>query len=1824
MKHCENFTFVIKFEDRYEVWNNFSIKYRGKIYPYDTYRVKNDGLHVCNTSDDLIQQRWRNFTVQDKQRIPYKHCNVTVDSFYPENYTLLKDFNVFFKPTNQNFTREDYGVSSGYFSICSAKLSLSCNDYLVIVKDSEQYNVFNNFSLIYNNKKYDYREYRMNNNMIEMCASNHTTALHIWKTASSLEKSGLLSSLRCNNPLTLNQRHYTVNKHFIVYYSPSGQYFRQHDYYIRYSKPIVCRETFEPLSTQYTEEDLLMCNDSIINIKYDDEYKVWNNFSILYKNKMYSYTEYRALDDSIKICNSTDDFVKNIWKLRNYWVMERRRLKSCNFDYWRFNKPYYSINKDFTVYESGTSQYFTKHDYNVIEGELVICKEIVRPNSFQYTKEDLLMCNDSIINIKYDDEYKVWNNFSILYKNKMYSYTEYRVLNDGIKICNSTDNFAKNIWKLRNNWVKEKRNLKSCNFEYWIFYTPHYTVNKDLTVYESVTSQYFTRHDYDVIDGQLVICKKILRPNSYQYTKEDLLMCNDSIINIKYDDEYKVWNDFSILYKNKMYSYTEYRALNDTIKICNSTNNFVKNVWNIRNYWVRATRHSKSCNFDYWRFNKPYYSINKDFAVYESGTSQYFTRHDYDVIGGELVICKKIVKPNSFQYIKEDLLMCNDSIINIKYVDEYKVWNNFSILYMQQMYSYTEYRALNDSIKICNSTDNFVKNVWQLRNEWVMGKRHLKTCNFDYWRFSKSFYSINKQFTVYESGKSQYFTKHNYGVNDGELVICKEIVKPNSYQYTKEDLLMCNDSIINVKYDDEYKVWNNFSMFYKNNMYSYTEYRALNDIIKICNSTDNFVKNIWKLRNSWVMGKRHLKSCNFDYWTFNKPYYTINKEFTVYESGKSQYFTKYNYGVNEGELVICKKILRPNSHQYTQADLLMCNDSIINVKYDDEYKVWKNFSILYKNKIYSYTEYRALNDSIKICNSTDNFVKNIWKLRNYWVIGRRRLKSCNFDYWRFNKPYYTINKHFTIYESGTSQYFTRHDYDVNDGELVICKEKVRPNSFQYTKEDLLMCNDSIINIKYDDEYKVWNNFSIIMTKKIYGYTEYRALNESIKICNSTDTFERNIWKLRNFWIMFGRIYNSCNKPVVDFPLYQGEYDALKNFTVLIQATKLLIAKNDYGIFNGIPVLCVNKCVNSTSTINYEDEYRVWSNFSMMYKGKMYNYFEYRVTDIGLQICNSSDRLIKEKWRNLTAFERRWIAYTNCNVHVGGFYHENYTVYKNFSVFFKPTKQNFTRQDYGVISGYFAICSESLNSSCEESLLEVTYGEQYEVFKNFSVFYKKKVYDNGEYRFSRNGVKICTSSDLRVQAIWKTQNKWGMSLGAPCDRSYKLNPEEYTITKRFAIHRTEDGQVFNRYEYSLIDDSPYVCKKPARPNYIITDVNIIVAPLLALALSLISLASLLIIYCLLPELRTLPGLNLMSLAIAFLFWQIYLVVFLSSYSLVGKLSTIPCETLFVITKFITYSIVLNAAVNIYHLRQTFCGNAPLKAEKLNKWRKFLKYSIFSWGVPVAVTIVYIVLVKTKALQFNQYATPVEGDVQSSLKFYQRIELAGEETNENVLKLDPHTLTSVTKNVAPYLRSANNFRDEGEPNISIEQNEPQSKRFYKRFVLGNKINNERIYQHITGDCYKAVDSGITPSWINAVDVYGIQCFLMLYIVVAFILTAYQIRQKLKAGQSIAQKSNIVTHRKFVLLMKLSTTTALSYWFPLFLSHMIDFNFDVKIAFYTVTVLTGAYIGIAFGFTRKNYQLLKKRFFPAKDRKVNNRVAANEFELKVKNQVVVASAN
>jgi hypothetical protein len=224
--------------------------------------------------------------------------------------------------------------------------------------------------------------------------------------------------------------------------------------------------------------------------------------------------------------------------------------------------------------------------------------------------------------------------------------------------------------------------------------------------------------------------------------------------------------------------------------------------------------------------------------------------------------------------------------------------------------------------------------------------------------------------------------------------------------------------------------------------------------------------------------------------------------------------------------------------------------------------------------------------------------------------------------------------------------------------------------------------------------------------------------------------------------------------------------------------------------------------------------------------------------------------------------------------------------------------------------------------------------------------------------------------------------------------------------------------------------------------------------------------------------------------------------------------------------------MNAAVNIYHLRKPFCRNTLVKSDKRKKWNRFLKYSLFSWGVPVIITIVYIVLVMEDVLRFDQPIASVKNDVQSSLRFYRRIVFA----NGNVTRIYHRIASSkggALQSKVRFNQSTDTVLEVAQPEfnqstvpgkkdateddariyqpiVSLKKDVQSSLKFYERIVFANgdgKEDDARIYQQISGDC---INGRITPDWSAAVDVYCLQGCLLLYIIGMFILTAYRIRK------------------------------------------------------------------------------------------------------------------
>ena len=374
---CANNTFTIKYKDKYEVSNDFSITYQGEKYYYNQYRVTDNGLQICNSPNYVIQQDWLNLIEIEKENLAFKNCNASVDGFFLANYTLFKNFTVFFHFTQQSFTRQDYGVVLGHFFICSAKFSLSCNDNLIKVRYGERYKVFKNFSLSYRTKYYEYREYRLGHDTIELCASKDPVVQTIWTIRNSWNKA--VGSFYCANELKpMNKTFYSVSTQFKVFLVRSVQSLEKYEYTVLHGQLLICDENLKPDTPSFTRADMLLCNDSLVEIKLDEQYKVGNDFSLFYKNKVYSYTEYRVLDDSINICNSSDNHVQNSWRLRNYYVKRARHFLSCKRgpqkkdSYAIYQPTQFTVSKDFSIRLS-----LTNYDYGLDEGKVHVCIEKV-------------------------------------------------------------------------------------------------------------------------------------------------------------------------------------------------------------------------------------------------------------------------------------------------------------------------------------------------------------------------------------------------------------------------------------------------------------------------------------------------------------------------------------------------------------------------------------------------------------------------------------------------------------------------------------------------------------------------------------------------------------------------------------------------------------------------------------------------------------------------------------------------------------------------------------------------------------------------------------------------------------------------------------------------------------------------------------------------------------------------------------------------------------------------------------------------------------------------------------------------------------------------------------------------------------------------------------------------------------------------------------------------------------------------------------------------------------------------------------------------------
>ena len=133
-------------------------------------------------------------------------------------------------------------------------------------------------------------------------------------------------------------------------------------------------------------------------------------------------------------------------------------------------------------------------------------------------------------------------------------------------------------------------------------------------------------------------------------------------------------------------------------------------------------------------------------------------------------------------------------------------------------------------------------------------------------------------------------------------------------------------------------------------------------------------------------------------------------------------------------------------------------------------------------------------------------------------------------------------------------------------------------------------------------------------------------------------------------------------------------------------------------------------------------------------------------------------------------------------------------------------------------------------------------------------------------------------------------------------------------------------------------------------------------------SILFLLKLLVTYCIFDELRTLSGLNLMSLVVSMLLSQLIWLIGTANFMI-----TRTCEVLGIIDNYLFLVAFMAMSVISYHSCIVFSppfGRSPHNASPA--LTKFLKYSSIAWISPAIFITVCVTLDQTKAT-FDIYGT-----------------------------------------------------------------------------------------------------------------------------------------------------------------------------------------------------------------------------------------------------------
>ncbi|XP_033118566.1 adhesion G protein-coupled receptor E4-like [Anneissia japonica] len=238
-----------------------------------------------------------------------------------------------------------------------------------------------------------------------------------------------------------------------------------------------------------------------------------------------------------------------------------------------------------------------------------------------------------------------------------------------------------------------------------------------------------------------------------------------------------------------------------------------------------------------------------------------------------------------------------------------------------------------------------------------------------------------------------------------------------------------------------------------------------------------------------------------------------------------------------------------------------------------------------------------------------------------------------------------------------------------------------------------------------------------------------------------------------------------------------------------------------------------------------------------------------------------------------------------------------------------------------------------------------------------------------YRYAEDG----DGSNFTTQLFLCSQDN-DFSLSCP----FILDDLKNYIILNNTLKHIESESIYGSDNYELIDNKTVkICSTfsqsgtVATVNYFVKyDAVQTILSYVGCILSLVSLALTLLVYCLLPSLRTLPGKAVMSVTIS-LFCAQFLLNFGAGQTNITEL----CKVIAIAMHFFWLASFFWMSVLAYDVSKTF-NKKTYDRSKGKRWKTFVKYSIVAWGLPFVIVAVCVTLsMRVTSLHFEYGSTSI---------------------------------------------------------------------------------------------------------------------------------------------------------------------------------------------------------------------------------------------------------